>query len=344
MSLTRTALTSLCLLCLTLTAGAQNGDDEPELSIFDWFYAPDEMLKVEIQADLDSLIAGKFTENKYPGVFTIIRQDGEELQLPMKLTTRGRYRRKVCDFPPIKLDFDKDVLIERGLKKHDEYKLVSQCFDDLFSEDAVKREYLVYRLYEELTDKSFRVQLVKIKYRNAKGKRLYTHFGFIIEDEKELAERLECELFEDLFNLPVDSLVQKDLHRHDLFQYMIGNTDWSLPMSRNMKFLSPEDKPYYSIVPYDFDFSGLVDAAYARPNIDLKQTSILERHYLGVAKSPEELKTTLAFFKTKKDALIRRIKQFKILNSELRFKMVKYLESFYDSLEDGSFQNALTPD
>ena len=63
---------------------------------------------------------------------------------------------------------------------------------------------------------------------------------------------------------------------------MIGNTDWSVPNQHNCKVLSGmniEHSDLGTIVPYDFDYSGLVDADYAVPYEGLALESVRERRY-----------------------------------------------------------------
>jgi hypothetical protein len=74
-----------------------------------------------------------------------------------------------------------------------------------------------------------------------------------------------------------------DLHaanRVALFQYMIGNTDWSIVRERNVTLLLGEDG-YQRPLPFDFDMSGLVNAHYAGPAPGLPIDDVTERFYLG---------------------------------------------------------------
>ena len=331
---------TLSLLCCVFFFLHANGtpDTPDQKSLFDWFHEPDEILEAELQANLDSLFAIKMTNEFVPATFRITRLDEEEIELPVKIRARGRYRRKICDFPPLKLDFDKDILESSGLKKYDEYKLVTHCFSKPGGKQNVMKEYLTYKLYQILSDRSYRVQLIKIRYRNDRGKTWATSYGFLIEDEKELAKRLNATVNDDRFGITKDSLDLKTVHTHDLFQCMIGNTDWSLLMNRNLKLLCDKENPAYYPVPYDFDFSGVVNASYAIPNSDYNQKNIRERFFLGTANSTSELQSTLAHFQNKKEEMLRMVKGFKPLDGTSRRDIIKYLNTFYDSLKDGTFE------
>lgn len=343
--LTRKITITLCLFFTVISIGvAQTADKQKKETIFDWFYAPDQAIEVEFQTNLDSLVSYKMTNKKIPGVLTIANAEEQSRVLPASIRSRGRFRRRLCEFPPIKIDFDKDTLAQYGLRATDEYKLVTHCLQGKSGDENVLKEYLVYRLYQELTDRSFRVQLAKIKYLDERGKRYTTAYGFIIENEKELARRLNSELIEDRYNIAVDSIMPSSIHCHDLFQYMICNTDWNLPMVRNMKMLWDPAAEAHFVVPYDFDFSGLVNTSYSVPNADIGQKDVRERHYMGIAAAEADLSETLAIFRSRRNALLKMIKDFNLLNSIDRRDMMQYLDSFYESLEDGTFRTDLVKD
>ena len=48
-----------------------------------------------------------------------------------------------------------------------------------------------------------------------------------------------------------------------IFQYLVGNGDWSHTHFHNVKLMRVGFE--YFPVPYDFDFTGFVDAPYATP-------------------------------------------------------------------------------
>lgn len=338
----RTTLKFLFLLMnIPLATGQPAGDPNASKSVMDWFYAPEEVLEAQIQVDIELLTAQKMTNEEVRGTMTITNIAGETLEIPVNLRARGRFRRRLCDFPPLKLDFDKGILNDHNLNDFDEYKLVTHCLASGFGNEFVLKEYLTYRLYQILTDHSFRVQLFRIKYLGEDGKRYSISYGFIIEDEKEIARRLGGELIEGRFNVAQDSFIRAELHRQDVFQYMVCNTDWSLPMLRNMKLIWDPDRKAYFVVPYDFDFSGLIQAPYAVPNADLGQKSIRERHFMGIADSMEELQPTLDLFRSKREEILAYIKEFKRLPGAKRRDMMNYVKTFYKSLDDGTFQAAV---
>lgn len=307
---------------------------QQETSIFDHL-SFDEVLKVDIETDLDSLVSTKLTEEEVPATFSYKDKRGKEWKWEVKLEVRGKFRRRVCPFPPLFVNFSKKDLKAAGFNDHNDLKLVTHCVDNDQGDENVLREYLAYKLYEILSDKHYRVQLLKIRYRDDNGKLSCTRYGILMEDEDELKERYDSKLCEDCYSLPKDSFNLQNLQTHNLFQYMIGNTDWSLAMARNMKLLKSKEDGKFSIVPYDFDFSGLVSAPYASVDKSLGLKSVRERKYLGFAESPEELEPTIELFRSKRKEILNYIKKFKLLNMGARQDMSEFIESFYRCLEDG---------
>lgn len=311
-------------------------------SIFDRL-AGVEVREITIRTDLASILDSRNEEPEYvPGQLTVER-GGIAEQWSVKVKARGKYRRRVCDFPPLKLNFSKGDLRARGLSDHDDIKLVTHCTDDrLDGRDNVLREYLVYRMYNQLTSASYRVQLVKIQYIDTEGRvNPVRRYGFLIEDTDEMAARLggeECETCMNPAPATVD-LASENLHA--LFQYFIGNTDYSLPMVRNLKLVSRPGQPLIP-VGYDFDFSGMVNAPYAVPSVHMGQLTVQHRIFLGLPAPDDVIGKNIALFRQKRPALLQTIRSFRLLNRESKDEMIAYLEQFFlhiDQLERSSTAN-----
>ena len=293
-----------------------------------------EVVEITLSINFDSLISKRNTEEYMPAGFTYENEKGVMQSYQIKVKPRGKYRRRVCDFPPLKLKFSKDELEAAGLSDMNELKLVTHCLDDkLQGNEQVLREYLIYKMYNELTPMSLRVQLAKITYRDSggKGKKL-TRWAFLIEDEEELEARKGGQIC-DCLGQQKDAIQPTHERIASLFQYMIGNTDWNLEMLRNVKLLRTGDEKLIP-VPYDFDFSALVSAPYAKINSDLGQRNIRDRVFMGLTSSADEIYPTISYFKTKKEALYKIVWSFKQLNDESRAEMAAYLDSFYLVVDD----------
>jgi hypothetical protein len=113
-----------------------------------------------------------------------------------------------------------------------------------------------------------------------------------------------------------------------IFEYLIGNTDMSIYALHNFRIVQRQDKSLH-VVPYDFDYSGLVNAPYAVPLRGSLLKSVTERFYRGPCRSQELVDPYVAKFVAKKDlvrALPDQIPGFSRLS---RDEARSYIDSFY---------------
>lgn len=334
------ALAALLCLCVMHSGTANNANlhaipnDRSAKSIFDVF-AQKEILEVTLKTDLNLLIENRKKEIDQPATISFKNEAGGEVSYDIEITPRGKYRRRICDFPPLKLKFSKSALTGAGLSEHNDLKLVTHCVDNkALGNEQLLKEFLAYRLYNLLTDKSYRVQLLQITYEDSAGKTgKEKRYGFLIEDTDEMAERLggvECDQCMNPNPATLDPGTERLMA---MFQYMIGNTDYSLAMARNVKIVQPTAGTS-TLVPYDFDFSGIVSPSYVRINSNLGLQSIKERLYLGYPASDDDLWTTINYLRSKRDDLVREIRSFKPLNTNTRLEMIAYLDSFFELAAD----------
>ena len=183
-------------------------------------------------------------------------------------------------------------------------------------------------MYNELTPYSLRVQLVKIVYEDTETNSKIKQFGFLIEDIDELADRLGGEEIEPI-NLEKELLHTRQEALAASFNYLIGNSDWDTPTLRNVKLIKTKDSTNVLVIPYDFDFAGIVNAPYAIPNINLGLTSIQQRAFMGLNQEKELLAPIKRFLDSKQDELYSIIESCKHLPRTSRSEMVGYLETFY---------------
>lgn len=322
------------LLSPSLSPNPQTTTPPKKQSIFDILHTGEEV-KASLKLDLTLLEEKKNTEDYLPAEFSFEDGTGQKQIWNIEVRNRGRFRRRVCNFPPLKLKFNKEELKEKDLKKHNELKLVTHCLDNEEGRENILREALVYKLYELLSPYHYRSQVVRIKYIDTNNQPSTTHYGIILEDEDELSSRLDSKVCEGCYSLPKDTFDQENLNRLSLFQYMIGNPDWSLIMVRNLKMLERKENGKFVAAPYDFDFTGLVNASYAIPDPTLGITSVRERAFLGFAETKEELMPTIEFFQSKKDELLTYVKNYDMLSRKSRNEIIKYLKSFYEELDTG---------
>jgi hypothetical protein len=296
-----------------------------------------EVREISLRTDLASLIDHRNTDSaEQDAEFCIMTDNGKQVDrsYQIKVSARGKYRRRICDFPPIKLDFSKADLRKQGLSDFDDFKLVTHCKEDKSAgNDNLLREYLIYQLYRQLTNYSYRIQLVRIQYIDTKGQvSPLRRYGFIIEDTAELADRLGATVCDTCLNPHPSRVDMQAENMHALFQYFISNTDFSLPMLRNLKLLAVTDSTLIPVA-FDFDFSGMVNAGYAIPNLQMGQLSLQHRIFLGLPASNEVIEANLAVFRQKREALLSTIDQCKLLDREARDEMILFLEQFYNHID-----------
>jgi hypothetical protein len=317
------------LLLLPVWSGAQSVG-----SIFDRL-SGEEILEVELRGDFAKLLEDKHSGEAIDAVFTV-EQRGERTSRNVELSLRGRFRRMTCDFPPLMMRFKKKELRREGLSEHNDIKLVTHCLESSsVSKKNILKEYLAYKLLSLLTDYSFRVQLARITYVDTSGLVSDTRrYAILVEDEDELAERLNAKECKDCLNPDITRMDLADLALVSVFQYMIGNTDWSVLMNRNVKLFEETTDGTLLSVPYDFDYSGWVNAPYAKPNPDLGQVALTDRIYVGIMLNTSLKEQTFSAFRERKNAMYELVRGFKKLDATSRKALVAYLDSFYEHLEN----------
>lgn len=315
----------------TLHATAIDQSGATEQSIFD-FLQTNAIGEAQLELNLDSLLANKNSEASFPATFRFKHGKKQTAEIDTKVNVRGRYRRRLCELPPLKLRFDKSDLKTMGLSNHAGYKLVTHCTDDLASAEYLLREYVAYELYQALSPISLRAHLIKLSYINSATDKKTTSYAIIVEDTDEMAERLNGEICDNCYGLPTESFDGNNLHLHALFQYMIGNTDWSLEMNKNVKLLRMNENGLHVVVPYDFDFSGFVNAPYAVPDSKYSVKSVRERVWLGSNPDAEKWEAAKVVFQSKKKELMQKIFRCKGISTEAKLEMSNYIDSFYADL------------
>ncbi len=305
------------------------------LTLFDSLNAL-EIDHVILTTDLDSLLSNKFSRKEHHGLLTVTLKDDRQLSFSTKVSVRGKFRRIQCDFPPVRLNFRKKDLRAMGLNgKRDNYKLVTHCLADDDGINAVLREYLVYQMYQVLTDHSFRVKLFPIIYKDVDSKHQVSSMSFLIESTKELTQRCGGSESKDLNpeHSTIDPLLFEQVA---LFQYMVGNRDMNLQILRNIVLVSRRESEKMIPVAYDFDMSPFVQAAYTYPQYKDKRD--VDRIYLGVEDNAHHLTDLIEKFQQKKEEFYQLVESFELLPTAARRECINYLKAFYRLIEDENFE------
>jgi hypothetical protein len=220
-----------------------------------------------------------------------------------------------------------------GLK---DIKMVTHCQnEDLDYEQFVLQEYLIYRTYNIYTPLSFQTRLARIRYIGMDGAQdTLTRFAFFLENPEDMASRNEGELLE-FESAPSDKLDQGQLALMALFNYMIINTDFSIPIMHNVVLVS---KDYFEPplpVPYDFDWSGLINIPYDSPYVAYLSGSP-ERIYKGPCLRMKELEQMLQEMESKRLQVFKLFIEFPYLEDEKKSRNIQDLHLFYVLSENRS--------
>jgi hypothetical protein len=279
-----------------------------------------------------------------PAVLGWSGPDGSEGSLEIQIRTRGNFRlmTRNCDFPPLRLNIRTREAEGTLFEGQDKLKLVSVCKPRQdYWEQYVLREYLAYRTFNVLTDISYRVRLARVTYADTSGRDdTFTRYAFIIEDDDEMAARHGARYVELPAGGQIHPAMVEPHHAAlvDVFQYLIGNTDWSGVQMHNMTPIQAPDGPYVT-VPYDFDFSGVVNARYAFPDSTLSITRVTQRLYRGfcpdeVGRPMEVYEQAFALFREKKDEIYEVWTSQEGLEPGTLREVTRFFDDFYRTLED----------
>lgn len=266
---------------------------------------------------------------------------------PLQVAPRGFTRRTgdICTFPPLKLDFDKPAMAGTVFHGQGKLKLVTQCRAQPSYEQMLVREFIVYRLYNAVTPLSFRVRPASVTYNDGEGRReAATRFAFLIEDADDMARRNRLREIElDARRVSSTQIDDAGLVRFALFQFVIGNLDWEYfagPVGdtccHNGKLIGAEGASAGLIpVPYDFDFSGLVDAPYASPPEGLRVSGPHDRYWRGHCRASALVPAAAAAMLDKRAAFAAIIDQEARLNATSKRDMQRFLDASFAILADG---------
>jgi len=264
--------------------------------------------------------------------------------LPVLLTTRGVTRRKkeVCSFPPLRVDFAQKPGKGSLFKGQKSLKLVTHCQDSDRFEQQLLLEYDSYRLYSALTPESFNVRLASVNYVNESGRPIVTRLGFFIEDINDVASRNGQKRLKGVSRIAATQIDPEAAARFAVFQYMISNLDWAMTLAspgdpdccHNSRLLTASKGAATNLitVPYDFDYSGLVDAPYAAPPENSGVYSVRTRRYRGFCSTNEQARAFAASLVPRRAALMAILDQTPRLSDRTRGRADDYLGDFFDQI------------
>jgi hypothetical protein len=269
---------------------------------------------------------------------TLVYRDssGALVTIPADVRVRGIWRLQNCHFPPLRLRIAKDAAERTVFDRERKPKLVTHCRNNDEFEQYVLHEYAIYRMQALVTAVALMSRLGRVTYvDSASGKAIATRAGIFLEDEDNLAERLDGRVLE-VKGVPAGHLEPFDTFVMSLFQYMIGNTDWSVPGLHNIQIIQADTAPLsrHFALAYDWDFSGLIQTRYAIPHPILRIRRVRDRLYRGVCPSEPELSKAIALFNEKRAAILAVYDDIPGLQPSVARDGRGYIEDFFRIIND----------
>jgi hypothetical protein len=340
----RSALVLAIALLASLPTSASDEKSKPVP-----LFSGNDLLEVTITAPFSTIMWERPSDEDVQGQLSYYDLDQEEAVLDIGIRTRGHFRRQreVCPFAPLRLNFRKT----KGtlFAKSDKLKLVTHCKSGSPRyTQALLKEYVAYRILNSLTDASFRVRLLRVKYVESESGEIVDHnYAFLIEHRDQLAKRigLKVDKSESTTASAIDGV---HTNLVSMFQYLIGNTDFSpikgmpdQPCCHNYVLFGDDNGPALSI-PYDFDMTGIVSAPHSAPNPRFQLRSVRDRLYRGRCENNHHLEASIRIFQEHRQDLEEILRSTPGLSKNSVRKLKKYMSSFYDLIDSpGSVEKRL---
>ena len=302
-------------------------------------FSSDAPIQITIEGPISALASKRTTGNR-PGTLT-----HAGVAHPITLSPRGitRLKKDVCQFPPLRVEFPQPPPAGSLFQGQRRLKLVTHCRSGSDFQQKVLLEYSAYRLYNLLTPLSFRARLANIDYVDDNGKPYVSRVGFFIEDIDDVARRNGMVKPHTPDRIPATYLEPRGSGRFAVFSYMIGNLDWSMragPVGEgcchNGRLLAPsQSAARMTPVPYDFDFSGLVDAPYAEPPEEIGVSSVRQRAYRGYCMHQAEAAAAASELSRRRGEVLGLYATIPGMDERTRARAVSYLQGFFADVDSG---------
>jgi hypothetical protein len=255
--------------------------------------------------------------------------------IKIEVRARGNFRRKECYYPPLRIKIKKHDAEGTVFEGNKSLKLVMPC-KPTKDNSLIMKEYVCYQMYEPITPYTFNTRLVNIEFldlNNKKAKPVQFR-GFFIEDDDVVAKRHHGKVLEDV-KLHPKFLNDSSAVRHDIFQYMIANTDWSTTFMHNAKLMQLTDSKKYIPLAYDFDMAGFVSAPYASVSEQLPISSVRERLFRGFCRPESVFQAIRKEYIAKEGAIKESLKRSETDFDPREFSaMMKYMDEFFATMKN----------
>jgi hypothetical protein len=322
---------------LEVQAQSPSPSDKPFSDLFN-INAP---LELNLIFDVKTFIKNKANDDYMDARISYYIADSTLVENTVRIRARGNLRRKKCYLPPIKIDFNDENYQVDLFNTLGKAKLVSLCRLASNFEQYLIKEYLCYKVYETITDISFKTYFLKINFIDSEGKKKpFTSYSFILEDIDDVAKRNNAVEVENQ-GLILAHLDRPTMNTFAMYQYLIGNVDWYVPNLHNIKLIKSFDhkKPLPLPVPYDLDYAGIVNANYAVPHERIPIESITERYWMGHCLEEFEYKEVQQTFLDNKDEILQIFESCDFLDKYSKNSSLKYINAFYTLIEKENYNS-----
>ncbi|HEY0629367.1 MAG TPA: hypothetical protein VGD23_08565 [Sphingomicrobium sp.] len=298
-------------------------------------FASDAPIRLKLQGPIGKIV-GRAARNVQPEAATLTLVDPAETHA-IRLSPRGLSRRTgdICQFPPLRIEFAQPPPATSLFAGQRRLKLVTHCRPSAGFQQHLLMEYATYRMLNQLSPLSYRARLATVDYAEPSGKVSTSRWGFLIEDVGDVARRnglTEARVGDRILSTQLEA---RQAARVALFQYMIGNLDWSMRAGppgegccHNSRLLSGQGAALVPVA-YDFDYSGLVDAPYAMPPEQIPVRSVRTRFYQGYCRHNPQALAAAAEFRAQRGAIEGVFGQIPGLEARTRSKALSYLNGFF---------------
>lgn len=328
-----------CVLILLAFFAALNTSESPANGYP--LFSSDETLELVLEAPMRALLRTARKNPVLDGRLRYIDSNGRDVTIDLTITTRGHSRLDLCSFPPLSVSLKKKQTPSTLFAGQHKLKIVSHCKAGSNYQRYFHQEYGIYRAYNVLTDHAFRVRMLDITFRDTEKKRRDEIVpAFFIESGREVAERLNLTEIKTQKISPSQFNVE-ETNKYELFQYMVGNTDWSIlkgPSTENCchngKVIGQRGSHKdWVVLPYDFDQSGIINTEYSLPSEQFSIRNVRQRLYRGRCSHNEQLDSTIALFNENRSALEAALTP-QALTERSQKKALNYLGAFFETIND----------
>jgi hypothetical protein len=303
----------------------------------DTLFAGDEIFDLTIRAPFSRLMRQSVDLSDVTGKLEL--EDGT--LIPMRCNKYGISRLRECHLASLEITVEENDVLGTPFEGRRKLRMVTPCKLGGSFDKHTLLEYLVYRSYSEITEPALRVRLLRVRFLDSeKPARRETGFAFFVEDISHAAER-NGQVWLDSPSQRIADLDAAQLTLMTLFQYMVGNTDWSAVRGRpddrcchNVAVLGGEGADVNTVLPFDFDQAGMVESPYAAPDERLGIRRVTDRVYRGRCEHNDFLPSAIAVFNEKRPELEALFEREGLPYPDARKKALKYINGFYATINN----------